>query len=69
MGDFHGAKLLAPYFLAYEGAVPVVGDPQPLNPIVAHEFAEWTLSGNAFLGGEIELVVTAGFGVDKLAIG
>lgn len=69
MGDFHSAKLLAPYLLAHYGAIPIVGKPQPLNSIVTHEFAEWALPASANLGGEIWLVVAAGFSVNKAAIG
>lgn len=67
MGDFYRAKLLAPNVVAHDGAVPIAGKPQPLHAIRAHEFAEWALlSGMAIiLGGEICLVVTAGFGVDE----
>lgn len=35
---------------------------------MAHEFAEGALAGNANLGGEMGLVVTAVFRVDEVAI-
>lgn len=69
MGDFHTAKLLAPYLTAYYGAIPIIGKPQPLSSIVTHELAEWALPINANLVDEIWLVVMAGFSVDEDATG
>lgn len=69
MGDYHRAKLLAPDFLAHDGAVRIIGKPQTLDSIVAHESAEGALRGSAILGRELGLGVTAYFGIDEAAVG
>lgn len=69
MGDDHRAMLLAPDFLAHDGAVHIIGKPQALDSIVAHELAEGALRGSATLGGELGLGVTAKFSVGEAVVG
>lgn len=65
MGDSHKFLVVAPHFEANDGAIRVIGQPQPLNSVIAHEFAEWAILGNADLGSESCIVITAGFGVHE----
>lgn len=68
MRDSHGAQVDAPHFQANHGAIRVIGQPQPLNSVLAHEFAERAILGTADLGSEQCIAVTAGFGVHEATV-
>ena len=69
MGDFCRGSFVAPYFLTHYGSISVAGKPQPLNSVLAHELAEWTLRTIASLGSKTGIKVPPVFSVDKFSTG
>jgi hypothetical protein len=52
MSDSHHVQINAPYFEANDSAIRVIGQPQSLNSILAHEFAERATRDTVDLGSE-----------------
>lgn len=69
MGDFCRAGFVAPYLFTHQGSISIAGKPQPLDSILAHEFAERALWGSANFGNKIGFDVTAVFSIDEFPIG
>lgn len=66
--------LLPPYLTSHQSSIPIIRKPQPLGSVVAHESAErnpstGTVVVAASLGSKGGVEITAGFGVDELAVG